>query len=194
MSYIHAGGRVGVLVEINCETDFAARNELFTVFAKEVAMQIAAMTPIYLTVDEIPEAHVTSESEIIKSKLKETLAKINEMDPETMYSINPGFFKKGDATPEEIKAEAVKQAKNFEGSLDRRTEGQIAKWKSESSLMQQTFVKNPSETIEELLKSLISTIGENVKIRRFVRFELGDGLEKKEVDFAAEVAATASAS
>jgi len=193
-SYIHAGGRVGVLVEINCETDFAAQNDAFKAFSKDVAMQIAAMTPLYLTVEEIPEADVARESEIIKSKLKETLVKINELDPETMYSINPGFFKKGDATPEEIKAEAAKQAKNFEGSLDRRTEGQIAKWKSESSLLQQTFVKNPSQTIDELLKALISTIGENIKIRRFVRFELGDGLEKKQTDFAAEVAAAASAS
>ena len=159
-SYIHAGGRVGVLVEINCETDFVARNEDFVGFTRDVAMQIAAMAPQFVRKEEIPADAVEKEKAVLIAKSKE--------DP--------------------------KNANKPEQVLAKINEGQISKWMKEICLLDQPFVKNPDKTIEALQQELIAKIGENIKIRRFVRFELGEGLEKKKDDFAAEVAKQAGLS
>lgn len=149
-SYIHQGGRIGVLVEINCETDFVARNDDFQSFTRDVAMQIAAMNPMYVSEDEIDAAVVEKEREIRLATAKES------------------------GKPEKV--------------LERIVDGQIKKWKKEICLLDQAFVKDSDQTIGDLTKSLIAKLGENIKIRRFVRYELGEGLEKKQDDFAAEVA------
>jgi elongation factor Ts len=153
VSYIHAGGRIGVLVEINCETDFVARNEDFQGFTRDVAMQIAAMAPQFVSKDEVSEDAIAREREVLLAKAKET------------------------GKPEPV--------------IQKMVDGQISKWTKEICLLDQNFVKNPDKTINDLLQELIAKIGENMKIRRFVRFELGEGLEKKKNDFAAEVAAQA---
>ena len=154
VSYIHAGGRIGVLVEINCETDFVARNEDFVAFTKDVAMQIAAMAPQFVRKEEVPADVVEKEKAVLIAKAKE--------DPKNANK------------PDQI--------------LAKITEGQVTKFLKEICLLDQAFVKNPDKTIEQLQQELIAKIGENIKIRRFVRFELGEGLEKKKSDFAAEVA------
>jgi elongation factor Ts len=154
VSYIHGNGRIGVLVEVNCETDFVARNEDFVGFTKDVAMQIAAMSPQVVRKEEIPASAIEHEKSVLVAKAKE--------DP--------------------------KNANKPEQVLAKITEGQITKWMKEISLLDQAFVKNPDKTIDQLQQELIAKIGENIKIRRFVRFELGEGLEKKKDDFAAEVA------
>jgi elongation factor Ts len=150
VSYIHAGGRIGVLVEVNCETDFVARNEDFQGFTRDVAMQIAAMNPQFVRKDEVSADVVAREREVLLAKAKET-----------------------------GKPEAV---------IQKMVDGQIAKWMKEICLLDQAWVKDPDKTIEQVQQELIAKIGENIKIRRFVRFELGEGLEKKKDDFAAEVA------
>ncbi|HUH03001.1 MAG TPA: translation elongation factor Ts [Kofleriaceae bacterium] len=149
-SYIHAGGRVGVLVEINCETDFVARNDDFQTFVKEVSLQIAAMNPQYVTADEVPADVVAAERTIHREK---NLAS---------------------GKPEKI--------------VDKITDGQVSKWLQEICLMDQPWVKDDKKSITTLQQELVAKLGENIKVRRFTRFELGEGLEKKEDDFAAEVA------
>jgi len=160
VSYIHQNGRIGVLVEINCETDFVARNEDFVAFTKDVAMQIAAMAPQFVRKEEVPADAVEAEKAVLIAKAKE--------DP--------------------------KMAGKPDAMLAKITEGQVTKWMKEICLLDQPFVKDDSKTIDQLLQALIAKIGENIKIRRFVRFELGEGLEKKKNDFAAEVAAQAGLS
>ncbi|MEX1361983.1 MAG: translation elongation factor Ts [Nannocystaceae bacterium] len=155
VSYIHPNNRVGVLLEVNCETDFVAKNEGFVQFCSDIAMQIAAMSPEAVRREEMDTSTVEKEREILREK---ALA---------------------EGKPEKI--------------VDRIVDGQIGKFYSERVLMEQVFVKNDADnskrTVEELQKELIAKIGENIQIRRFVRFELGEGLEKKQDDFAAEVAA-----
>ena len=150
VSYIHGGGRIGVLVEINCETDFVSRNEEFQNFTRDVALQIAAMNPQFVRKDEVDQSLIAKEREILSVKAKET------------------------GKPEAVVAKMV--------------DGQITKWMKEICLLDQAFVKDPDKTIEQVLQELVAKIGENIKIRRFVRFELGEGLEKKKDDLAAEVA------
>ena len=149
-SYIHGGGRIGVLVEVNCETDFVARNEDFQAFTKSVAMQIAAMSPQFVRKDEVTQDVIDREKDVLLAKAKES------------------------GKPEPV--------------VQKMVEGQITKWMKEICLLDQSFVKNPDKTIDQIQQELIAKIGENIKIRRFVRFELGEGLEKKKDDFAAEVA------
>ncbi|TPV94401.1 MAG: translation elongation factor Ts [Myxococcales bacterium FL481] len=151
VSYIHPNFRVGVLLEVNCETDFVAGTEDFKAFCGDVAMQIAAMSPQGVRREDIDQAAVEAERAILREK-----------------ALNDG-------KPEKI--------------VDKIVDGQINKYYSEHVLMEQKFVKEDKLTIEDLQKQLIAKIGENVQIRRFVRYELGDGLEKKADDFAAEVAA-----
>jgi elongation factor Ts len=153
-SYIHGGGRIGVLVEVNCETDFVARNEDFVAFTRDVAMQIAAIAPQYVRKEEVPAATIEHEKSVLVAKAKE--------DP--------------------------KNANKPEQVLSKIIEGQLNKWLKEICLMDQAWVKDDSKTIEQLQQELVAKIGENIKIRRFARFELGEGLEKKKDDFAAEVA------
>ena len=160
VSYIHSGGRIGVLLEVNCETDFVARGEDFQGFTREVALQIAAMNPLYVKKEEVPASAVEHERGVLVAKAKE--------DP--------------------------KNANKPDQVLAKITEGQITKWMKEICLLDQAWVKDPDKTIDQLQQELIAKIGENIKIRRFVRFELGEGLEKKKDDFAAEVAKQAGLS
>lgn len=153
VSYIHGGGRIGVLVEINCETDFVARNDDFVGFTKDVAMQIAAMGPQFVRREEVAEDVVARERAVLVAKAVES-----------------------------GKPEAIAQ---------KMVEGQLSKWLKDICLLDQPFVKNPDKTIDQLQQELIAKIGENIKIRRFARFELGEGLEKKKDDFATEVAKAA---
>ena len=150
VAYIHGGGRIGVLLEVNCETDFVARNEDFVAFTKDVAMQIAAMNPQFVRKEEVDAGFVAREREVLLAKAQDS------------------------GKPEQVVAKMV--------------EGQVSKWMKEICLLDQPFVKNPDKTIEQVQQELVAKIGENIKIRRFVRFELGEGLEKKKDDFAAEVA------
>jgi len=155
-SYIHGGGRIGVLVEINCETDFVARNEDFIGFTKEVALQIAAMNPQFVRKEEVSADVVSRERDVLVAKAKET------------------------GKPEPV--------------VQKMVEGQISKWMKEICLLDQAWVKDPDKTSDQVQQELIAKIGENIKIRRFARFELGQGLEKKSGDFAAEVAKQAGVS
>ena len=148
--YLH-GSRIGVLVEVNCETDFVGRNPDFQGFAKELAMQVAAMNPSYVSQDEIPPAVLEKEKA--------------------------------------IRMELAKQSGKPEAVIPKIVDGQIAKWAKEVCLLDQVWVKDPEgkKDIRSLLTDLIAKTGENVRVRRFVRFEVGEGLEKRADDFAAEV-------
>lgn len=151
-SYIHTGGRIGVLVEVNCETDFVARRDEFKELVQNVAMQIAACPNVeYVTQTEIPEAVLAKEKEI-------------EMGRDDLAN-----------KPDNIKEKIV--------------QGRIDKRRKELSLIDQPFIKDQNITVEELLKQTIAQLGENIQIRRFVRFILGEGIEKENVSFADEVAA-----
>lgn len=154
-SYIHAGGRIGVLIEVNCETDFVARGDEFRELVRDIALQICAMDAQFVTADEIPADVIAKEREI-------ALAQVAG-DPKTANK------------PEAIRNNIV--------------ESRLNKFKAEVCLIDQPFVKDQSITINDLLKEKIQKTGENIRIRRFVRFKLGEGIEKKEVDFASEVAA-----
>jgi elongation factor Ts len=148
--YIH-GSRIGVLVEVNCETDFVSRNPDFQQFAREVAMQVAAMSPQYVSQEEIPPAVIEQEKD--------------------------------------IRLEQARQQKKPEAVLQKIVDGQMAKWRKEVCLLEQAWVKDPEgkKDIKSLLTDLIGKIGENIKIRRFVRYELGEGLAKRADDFVEEV-------
>lgn len=148
-SYIHGDGRIGVLVEVNIETDFAAKNPEFREFVKDVAMQIAAAKPEYVKKEDVPENVLEKEKEVIKAQ-----------------AMNEG-------KPAEI--------------AEKMVAGRIEKYYKEVCLLEQEFVKNPDITIGQLLTEKIANIGENITIRRFVRFERGEGLQKKEENFAEEV-------
>ncbi len=153
-SYIHTGGRIGVLVEVNCETDFVARRDEFKELVRNVAMQIAACPNVeYVSVDQIPTDLVEREKSV-------------EMGKEDLAS-----------KPENVREKIV------QGRIDKRLK--------ELSLVDQPYIKDQSITVEELVKQSVALLGENIRIRRFVRFTLGEGLEKEETDFAAEVAAQA---
>jgi len=154
-SYIHAGGKIGVLVEVNCETDFVAKNEAFQVFVKDIAMHIAAASPQFVRREEVPAELLEREKNIYRAKAKES--------------------GKPDAIIEKI------------------VDGQINKFYGDICLLEQAFVKDPDKTIQTYLNETIASIGENMSIRRFTKFVLGEGLAKKESDFAAEVAAAAGA-
>jgi elongation factor Ts len=160
VSYIHSNNRVGVLLEVNCETDFVGKNEAFRAFCNDVAMQIAAMAPEAVRREEMDQGGVEKERVLLREKA------LAEGKPEKM--------------------------------VDKIVDGQINKFYSERVLLEQVFVKNGPEnskrTIEQLQQELVAKLGENVQIRRFSRFELGEGLAKKEENFAAEVAAQVAAS
>ncbi|HSS02691.1 MAG TPA: translation elongation factor Ts [Kofleriaceae bacterium] len=150
VSYIHGGGRIGVLVEVNCETDFVARNEDFQAFTREVALQIAAMNPMFVRKEEVSQDVIDRERDVLLAKAKES------------------------GKPEPV--------------VQKMVDGQISKWMKEICLLDQAWVKNPDKTIDQVQQELVAKIGENIKVRRFMRYELGEGLEKKKDDFAAEVA------
>jgi elongation factor Ts len=139
-SYIHMGGRIGVMVEINCETDFVAKTEGFQTMAKDVAMHIAASNPLYVRPDEIPREILEREKEIYRSQLRE------EKKPEKIW--------------------------------DKIIEGKLKKYYEDVCLMEQKFIKNTDITVGTLLSNTIAKTGENVVIRRFARFQLGEELNK----------------
>ncbi len=149
-SYIHMGGKIGVLVEINCETDFVARSDQFKTLLKDVAMQIAAANPKYVRQDEVPAEEVAKEKEVL-----------------TAQSLNEG------------KPAAV---------VERMVEGRINKFYKEICLLEQDFVKDPSKTVKEVVNEAVLALGEKISIRRFVRYEMGEGLEKRQDNLAEEIA------
>jgi elongation factor Ts len=153
-SYIHMGGKVGVMVEVNCESDFVSRGEEFQQLVKDVAMHIAASDPRYTNRKEVPAEVLEKEREITREQLKN--------DP------------KNSSKPEEV--------------LNKIIEGRLNKFYEENVLVDQPFVKDPSKTIGELVSEKIASIKENISIRRFTRYKMGEGIEKKVDDFAAEVA------
>jgi elongation factor Ts len=155
-SYIHTGARVGVLVEVNCETDFVARGEIFQELIRNVAMQIAACPNVdYVKVDDIPAAVAEREKQI-------------EMGRDDLAG-----------KKEEMKEKIVA--------------GRIGKRLKEMALMDQAFIKDSALTVEEMVKQVAGKVGENIQVRRFVRFNLGEGIEVEKMDFAAEVAAMQAA-
>ena len=149
-NYMH-GSRIGVMVELNCETDFVSRNPDFQTFAREVAMQVAAMSPQYVSQDEIPASVIEQEKA--------------------------------------IRMEQARLQKKPDPVLQKIVDGQMAKWFKEVCLLDQTWIKDPDgkKDIKSLLMDLIGKIGENIKLRRFVRYEVGEGLAKRADDFVEEV-------
>ncbi len=148
-AYIHGGGRIGVLVEVNCETDFVARGEEFKSLARDIAMQIAAANPLFLVKTDVPAEIIQHEKDILRAQA------LNEGKPEKI--------------------------------VDKMVEGRIEKYYKEVCLMEQAFVKDPDKSMNDLILSKISKIGEKIIVRRFSRFELGEGLEKRQEDFSSEV-------
>jgi len=153
-SYIHMGGKVGVMVEVNCETDFVARGEEFQQLVKDIAMHIAAVDPKFVNRNEVPSDVLDKEREILMEQLKN--------DP------------KNASKPEDV--------------LNKIIEGRVGKYYEESVLLDQPFVKDPSKTVGELVTEKIASIKENISVRRFTRYKMGEGIEKKADDFASEVA------
>ncbi len=141
-SYIHMGGKIGVLVEVNCETDFVARNDEFKEFVRNLCLQVAATNPAYLKKEDVPQEILDKEKEIIKAQA------LNEGKPEKV--------------------------------IERIVEGRLEKYYRENCLLEQAFVKDEDVSINELLTALIAKIGENIVIRRYSRFEIGEGLETED--------------
>lgn len=137
------------LVEVNCETDFVAKNQLFLNFVKDVAMQIAASSPLYVSKEEVPQEDIEKEKAVLRAQA------LNEGKPEKI--------------------------------VDKMVEGRISKFYDEYCLLEQSFVKEPDKKVIDVLNSLVATIGEKITVRRFVRYEMGEGLQKKEDNFAEEV-------
>jgi len=138
-SYIHAGGKIGVMAEINCETDFVARNQEFQNFAKEIAMQVAAANPSCVSREDVPEAVLLREKEVIKAQVLDS-------------------GKTGNVA-------------------DKIVEGKIVKYFEENCLLDQTYIRDPKIKIFDLLKSLVAKFGENIVIRRFIRYQLGEPID-----------------
>jgi elongation factor Ts len=161
-AYIHPGARVGVLVEVNCQTDFVARNEEFKAFVEMVGMQIASMSPEFVRQEDIPDAVIADKRRFFQEQLAEEEAQAAKKKPEA--------------------------------ALEKILEGKLAKWKKEGSLLDQPSVQDEEgRTVGDIQNALSAKIGEKISVRRFVRFELGEGIEKKKSDLAAEVAATLKA-
>ncbi len=148
-SYIHGGGRIGVLIEVNSETDFVAKNDIFRTFVRDMAMQVAASQPMYVSREEVDPELIKKEKEIYRAQA------INEGKPEKI--------------------------------IDRMVEGRIEKFYKEICILEQPFIKDTDKTVNDILMDLIARMGENISIRRFVRYELGEGLEKRQDNFAEEV-------
>lgn len=150
-AYIHGEGRIGVLLEINSETDFVAKNDDFKKLTQDIAMHIAAANPLSVSEQDVPAEMIEKERSVLRA----------------------------------TNLEAGKKAE----MVDKIVDGQIKKWLSESCLLSQKYIKNPDVTVNDHLQSVIAKIGENIVIRRFARFELGEGIEKRSENFAEEVAA-----
>lgn len=148
-SYIHMGGKIGVLVEVNCETDFVSRSDNFVALCKDIALHIAAAKPLYVETSEVPADVLNHEKEILRAQA------LNEGKPEAI--------------------------------VDKMIEGRVKKFYEEVCLLEQPFVKDPSKAIKDIINEAILTIGEKISIRRFTRYEMGEGLEKRSDNFAEEV-------
>ncbi len=157
-SYIHMGGKVGVLVEVNCETDFVARGEEFQQLVKDIAMHVAAAEPRHVSRDNVDPAELDKEKEIARAQAKN--------DP--------------------------KNANKPDQVIDRIVEGRMNKFYEESVLLDQPFVKDPAKTVAELVDEKIAKTGEKITIRRFTRYKMGEGLERRTEDFGNEVASLVS--
>jgi elongation factor Ts len=153
-SYIHMGGKVGVLVEVNCETDFVARSEDFQQFVKDLAMHVCASEPLYVSKDQVPADVIEKEKEIARDQAK--------ADP--------------------------KNANKPENIIEKMVDGRVSKYYTETVLLEQPFVKDQAITIADLVTQVTAKTGEKVSIRRFTRYKMGEGLEKRQDDFASEVA------
>lgn len=151
-AYIHGAGRIGVMLELNCETDFVAKTDDFKALARDLAMQVAASNPSYVRREEVPAEVIAHEREVLKAQA------MNEGKPANI--------------------------------AEKMVEGRIEKYYKENCLMEQPFIKDPDTTVTQLITAKIAKIGENISVRRFVRYQLGEGIEKKSADFAAEVMAT----
>ncbi len=149
-SYIHMGGKIGVLVEVNCETDFVAKSDAFQTLVKDIAMQIAAAKPLYVSSSEVPTEALDEEKEILTAQAR------NEGKPEAV--------------------------------IEKMVEGRVKKYYKDVCLLDQEFVKDSSKTISQIINEAILTIGEKISVRRFVRYEMGEGLEKRSDNLADEVA------
>jgi elongation factor Ts len=150
-AYIHMGGRIGVLVEINCETDFVAKTDEFKQLVKDIAMQVAASKPMCVRREELPEDVIEQEKEVYRAQ-----------------GLNEG-------KPEKI--------------IDKIVEGRMEKFYQQVCLLEQPFIKDPDRTVQDIVNEKIAKIGENISVRRFARFEMGEGLEKRSSNLAEEVAA-----
>ncbi|MDR0855991.1 MAG: translation elongation factor Ts [Clostridiales bacterium] len=158
-SYIHAGGRMGVLVEVNCETDFVARGDKFRELVHDIALQIGAMKPLYVSSADVPADIIEGEKNILRAQIAN----------------DPKLAKK----PPQI--------------IDTMIDGRVKKYYEDFCLLDQTFVKDPSKTIGQLVTEAVAQIGEKISVRRFVCFEMGEGLEKKSENLAEEVEKQAAA-
>ncbi len=150
-AYIHGAGRIGVLLEVNCETDFVAKTDDFKSLVKDIAMQIAAANPSYVSREEVSEEVLNHEREILRAQA------LNEGKPANI--------------------------------VEKMIEGRMKKFYQEACLLEQAFIKDPDKTITQLITERVAKIGENISVRRFTRYQLGEGLEKRSNDFAAEVMA-----
>ncbi len=148
-SYIHMGGKIGVLVEINCETDFVARSEAFLTLCKNISMHIAASKPEYIVPEEVPTEALEHEKDILRAQA------LNEGKPEKV--------------------------------IEKMVEGRVKKFYADVCLLEQPFVMDTAKTVREVMNEAILTIGEKLNIRRFTRYEMGEGLEKRKDNFAEEV-------
>ena len=153
-SYIHMGGKVGVLVELNCETDFVARGDEFQQLVKDIAMHVAAAEPRYVSREEVPADVLEKEREIARAQAKN--------DPKMA------------GKPEQV--------------IEKIVDGRINKFYEETVLNDQPFVKDPSKTVAELVTEKVAKTGERISIRRFTRYKMGEGLERRADDFSSEVA------
>ncbi|HEV2764287.1 MAG TPA: translation elongation factor Ts [Pyrinomonadaceae bacterium] len=156
-SYIHMGGKVGVLVEVNCETDFVARTEEFQQLVKDIAMHVAAAEPRFVSREEVPADALEKEREIARAQAKN--------DP------------KNASKPDQV--------------IDKIVEGRVGKYYEEAVLLDQPFVKDPAKTVGDLLNEKVAKTGERITVRRFTRYKMGEGLEKRADDFGSEVASLA---
>ena len=161
-SYIHAGGRIGVLVEVNCETDFVAKTDDFQNLARDIAMQIAAVNPTYLNREEVPTEVIEHEKQVLLEQAKV------EAEEDVKAGRKP-------------KPEAV---------LEKMVAGRIEKFYKENCLLEQVFIKDGEKTVTDIIPESIAKIVENINVRRFVRYGLGEGIEKRQDDFVAEVMAS----
>ena len=148
-AYIHLNGKIGVMVEVNCETDFVAKTPDFKAFVHSIAMHIAAAKPLYVNKEEVPQAEIEAEQEIIRAQA------LNEGKPEKI--------------------------------VDKIVEGRISKYYKEVCLMEQQYILDTDTTIAQMVNDQVVKVGEKISIRRFVRYEMGEGLEKRQDNFAEEV-------